>query len=36
MIGGAKINDADIATADIPVTNGVIQGIDKAIMPPTS
>jgi uncharacterized surface protein with fasciclin (FAS1) repeats len=33
--GGAKVNGANITTADIAATNGVIHVIDAVIMPPT-
>lgn len=32
--GGAKVNGANITTADIEATNGVIHVIDTVIMPP--
>jgi uncharacterized surface protein with fasciclin (FAS1) repeats len=31
--GGVKVNDANVTTADIAATNGVIHVIDKVIMP---
>ena len=34
--GGAKVNDANITTADIAASNGVIHVIDKVIMPPAN
>lgn len=34
--GGAKVNDANIAKADIAASNGVIHVIDKVIMPPAN
>lgn len=33
---GAKVNDANITTADVKATNGVIHVIDKVIMPPAN
>ncbi|MGL5008835.1 MAG: fasciclin domain-containing protein, partial [Paracoccaceae bacterium] len=33
--GGAKVNGANITTADIEATNGVIHVIDAVIMPPS-
>jgi uncharacterized surface protein with fasciclin (FAS1) repeats len=33
--GGAKVNGANITTADIAATNGVIHVIDAVILPPT-
>ncbi len=35
LSSGAKVNDANITTTDIEVTNGVIHLIDKVILPPT-
>jgi uncharacterized surface protein with fasciclin (FAS1) repeats len=32
--GGAKVNGANVTTADIEATNGVIHVIDAVIMPP--
>ncbi|MCX7644226.1 MAG: fasciclin domain-containing protein [Rhodobacteraceae bacterium] len=32
--GGVKVNDANVMTADIEASNGVIHVIDKVIMPP--
>lgn len=32
---GVMVNDANVVTADIPATNGVIHVIDKVIMPPS-
>lgn len=32
---GVKINDANVTTADIMASNGVVHVIDKVIMPPT-
>lgn len=32
--GGVKVNDANVTTADITATNGVIHVIDAVIMPP--
>jgi uncharacterized surface protein with fasciclin (FAS1) repeats len=32
--GGVKVNDANVTTADIEASNGVIHVIDKVIMPP--
>ena len=34
--GGAKVNDANITTADIAASNGVIHVIDAVIMPPAN
>ncbi|MCJ1902917.1 MULTISPECIES: fasciclin domain-containing protein [Paracoccus] len=34
--GGAKVNDANITTADIAASNGVIHVIDTVIMPPAN
>ena len=34
--GGAKVNDANITTADIATSNGVIHVIDEVIMPPAN
>lgn len=34
--GGAKVNDANITTADIAASNGVIHVIDEVIMPPAN
>lgn len=34
--GGAMVNDANITTADIAASNGVIHVIDKVIMPPAN
>ena len=34
--GGAKVNDANITTADIATSNGVIHVIDTVIMPPAN
>ena len=34
--GGAKVNGANITTADIAATNGVIHVIDAVIMPPAN
>ncbi|RJL11469.1 fasciclin domain-containing protein [Paracoccus siganidrum] len=34
--GGAKVNDANITTADIAGSNGVIHVIDAVIMPPAN
>lgn len=33
--GGAKINDANVASADIMASNGVVHVIDKVILPPS-
>ncbi len=33
--GGAKINDANVAAADIKASNGVVHVIDKVILPPS-
>jgi uncharacterized surface protein with fasciclin (FAS1) repeats len=32
--GGVKVNDANVVTADIEASNGVIHVIDKVILPP--
>lgn len=32
--GGVKVNDANVVTADIAASNGVIHVIDKVILPP--
>lgn len=32
--GGVKVNDANVTTADIAASNGVIHVIDKVILPP--
>ena len=32
--GGVMVNDANVTTADIMASNGVIHVIDKVIMPP--
>ena len=34
--GGAKVNSANITTADIATSNGVIHVIDTVIMPPAN
>ncbi|PPB80759.1 putative surface protein with fasciclin (FAS1) repeats [Albidovulum inexpectatum] len=34
LMGGAKVNDANIVQADIEASNGVIHVIDSVIMPP--
>lgn len=34
--GGARVNDANITTADIAASNGVIHVIDTVIMPPAN
>ena len=31
--GGVKVNDANVTTADVEASNGVIHVIDKVIMP---
>ena len=31
---GVKVNDANVVTADVPASNGVIHVIDKVLMPP--
>ncbi len=33
-MGGVKVNDANVVTADIEATNGVIHVIDAVILPP--
>lgn len=35
-MGGVKINDANVVTADIETSNGVIHVIDAVILPPES
>jgi uncharacterized surface protein with fasciclin (FAS1) repeats len=32
-MGGAKVNDAKVVTADIAASNGVIHAIDTVLMP---
>jgi len=32
---GVKINDANVAAADIMASNGIVHVIDKVIIPPT-
>ncbi|MEO6390327.1 MAG: fasciclin domain-containing protein [Pyrinomonadaceae bacterium] len=34
--GGVKINDANVTTADVEATNGVIHIIDSVLMPPAA
>lgn len=34
--GGVKINDANVTTADVHATNGVIHIIDAVLMPPAA
>jgi uncharacterized surface protein with fasciclin (FAS1) repeats len=34
-MSGVMINDANVTTADIAASNGVIHVIDKVILPPT-
>ena len=34
--GGAKVNGANVTTADIPASNGVIHVIDQVILPPAN
>ena len=35
-MSGVMVNDANVVTADIPASNGVIHAIDKVILPPRS
>jgi len=34
-MGGVKVNDANVVTADVEASNGVIHVIDKVILPPS-
>ena len=34
--GGAKVNDANVAMADVVASNGVVHVIDKVILPPAN
>jgi uncharacterized surface protein with fasciclin (FAS1) repeats len=34
LADGVKVNDANVVTADIEASNGVIHVIDKVILPP--
>lgn len=33
--GGVKVNDANVTTADVSASNGIIHVVDKVLMPPT-